>query len=255
MFYHHDIKGDRLPRGTVCLTYDDGPGPHTRELGRYLFEEQIAATFFVMGRHAQTQRDILAQLRDWGHLIGNHTYSHPGLVSLALAGGDVVGELKRTDDIIRPYVSSEAVLFRPPYGNWREKAPDSDADKDTSLVADILNRSGQLVDSVGPINWDIVAEDWACWRQGISAEECAHRYLAEAERVGGGILLMHDSSEEEFIRRRNQTMQMTKILVPLLKERGFRFIRLDAVPQVHEAIAASLAAFPCGAGERRGMCS
>jgi peptidoglycan/xylan/chitin deacetylase (PgdA/CDA1 family) len=236
MFHHQDLKGDGLPRRIVCLTYDDGPGPHTQELGRYLFEEQIAATFFVMGRHAERQRDILAQLRDWGHLIGNHTYSHPGLVSQALAGGDVVGELKRTDDLIRPYLSGKVALFRAPYGNWRDKKPDSDEDSDVSVVADILNRSGQFADYVGPVNWDIVAEDWACWRQGISAEECAHRYLAETERAGRGIILMHDSSEEVLLQSRNQTMHMTKILVPALKERGYCFVRLDSVPQVRAAI-------------------
>jgi peptidoglycan/xylan/chitin deacetylase (PgdA/CDA1 family) len=245
MFFHQDIKGDGLPRGTVCFTYDDGPGvtagkgpgPNTLELGRFLFEEQVPATFFVIGSHAEQHRDVLAQLRDWGHLVGNHTYSHPGLVSLALAGGDVIGELRKTDAIIRPYVSGEVVFFRAPYGNWREKVhPDSDQDKTTSLVADILNRSGKFADYVGPVNWDIVAKDWACWRQGISAKECARRYLEETERIGSGIILMHDSSEEEVIRRRNRTMQMTKILVPLLKKRGYRFIRLDAVPQVQDAV-------------------
>jgi len=247
MFHHHDLKGNDLPRGVVCLTYDDGPGPHTQELGHYLFSEQIAATFFVMGSHAQKQLDTLEQLRNWGHIIGNHTYSHPGLVSLALAHGDVVGELKKTDSIIRPYVISEALLFRAPYGNWREKQPNSDEDRDISLVADILNHSGQFVDYVGPINWDIVAEDWECWRQGISEEECARRYLAETERVGGGIILMHDSSEDEFVRNHNQTMQMTKILVPALKQQGYRFIRLDAVPQVRQAIRESLVASSIGA--------
>src|SRR6516162_7036953 len=147
MFFHRDIKGDRLPRGTVCFTYDDGPGltesdgpgPHTLELGRYLFEEQVPATLFVIGSHAEAHRDVLANLREWGHLIGNHTYSHPGLVTLALAGGDVIGELAKTDAVIRPYVSGDVVFFRAPYGNWREKvAPDSDEDKETSLVADIL---------------------------------------------------------------------------------------------------------------------
>ncbi len=241
MFHHQDLKGNDLPRGVVCLTYDDGPGPHTRELGRYLFTEQIAATFFVMGRHAETQFDTLEQLRDWGHIIGNHTYSHPGLVALALAHGDVVGELKKTDDMIRPYVSSEVVLFRAPYGNWREKKPDSDEDKKVSLIADILNHSGQFVDYVGPINWDIVAEDWDCWRQGLSAEEGARRYLAEIERIGSGIILMHDSSEDEFVRNRNQTMQMTKILVPALKQLGYHFVRLDAVPQVQQGITESRA--------------
>lgn len=241
MFLHQDLKGNRLPRGTVCFTYDDGPGvtegdgpgPNTLELGRYLFEQEIPATFFVVGSHAEKHRDVLPRLWEWGHLLGNHTYNHPGLVSLALAGGDVIGELASTDEIIRPYVASDRVFFRAPYGNWREKVrPDCDEDKAISLVADILNGSGRFSDYVGPINWDIVAEDWACWRQGISAEECARRYLAECERVGGGIILMHDSSEEELVRRKNQTMQMTKILVPWLKERGYRFVRLDAVPQI-----------------------
>ncbi|HTU91565.1 MAG TPA: polysaccharide deacetylase family protein [Gemmataceae bacterium] len=231
MFLHQDLKGNRLPRGTVCFTYDDGPGPDTLELGRYLFEQEIAATFFVVGSHAEKDRDVLAQFQQWSHLIGNHTYSHPGLVSLALAGGDVVEELARTDRIIRPYLSGQTVYFRAPYGNWREKVrPDSDEDKATSVIADILNRSGKFTDYLGPVNWDIVAEDWECWRQGISAEECARRYLAETERVGGGIILMHDSSEEESLRPRNRTMQMTKTLVPHLKERGYRFVQLDAVP-------------------------
>lgn len=233
MFFHRDIKGDQLPNGTVCFTYDDGPGPHTLELGRYLFEQEIAATFFVIGNHAEKNRDVLTQLQQWGHLIGNHTYSHPGLVSFALAGGDVVGEIGRADRIIHPYVSGDVVFFRAPYGNWREKVrPDSEEDKPASIIADILNHSGQFTDYVGPVNWDIVAEDWECWRQGIPAEECARRYLAETERIGKGIILMHDSSEEETFQPKNKTMEMTKLLVPNLKKRGYRFVRLDAVPRI-----------------------
>jgi peptidoglycan/xylan/chitin deacetylase (PgdA/CDA1 family) len=174
MFYHQDLKGDRLPPGTVCLTYDDGPGPLTRELGRYLHEQHIAATFFIVGRHAEEQLDFLPQLHAWGHLLGNHTYSHPGLVSLALVGGEVVGEIQKTDRILRPYVSGEVVFFRAPYGNWREKIqPDREEDKKTSLVADILNGSGLFGDYVGPVNWDIVAEDWACWPGNFRGGMCS----------------------------------------------------------------------------------
>ena len=84
MLFHIDIKGDRLPPGTVCLTYDDGPGPRTEDLAACLSCRGIAATFFVIGRHAEQRRNVLGRLRDWGHLIGNHTYSHPGLVRLAV---------------------------------------------------------------------------------------------------------------------------------------------------------------------------
>lgn len=62
MFFHSDIKGDRLREVTLCLTYDDGPGrgsepedvpgPRTLELACFLGESGIAATFFVVGRFA-----------------------------------------------------------------------------------------------------------------------------------------------------------------------------------------------------------
>src|SRR6266699_1961532 len=50
-----------------------------------------------------------------GHTIGNHTYSHPGLVALAEAGGDVVGEIARTDALIREHTSGKPIFFRAPY--------------------------------------------------------------------------------------------------------------------------------------------
>jgi peptidoglycan/xylan/chitin deacetylase (PgdA/CDA1 family) len=245
MFFDQDIKANRLPSGVLCLTYDDGPGesvgdgpgPHTLELGRYLHTRGIAATFFVVGRHAEGKADLLGQLRAWGHLVGNHTYSHPGLVSLALAGGDVVGEIDRTHAIIRNGHSENVVFLRPPYGNWREKkVPDSPDDKSTSVVAEILNRSGQFPDYLGPINWDISAADYDYWRRRASAEEAAQGYLEKVDHIGRGIVLMHDSSEEAAVRALNQTLAMTKRLVPILQANGYRFIRLDEIPQVQSAM-------------------
>jgi peptidoglycan/xylan/chitin deacetylase (PgdA/CDA1 family) len=197
MLLDGDIKGADLPPKTLCLTYDDGPGPHTAELGRFLSQEGISARFFVVGRHAEGREDVLRGLRDGGHLIGNHTYSHPGLVTLAKAGGDVVGEVARADAVIRPFVSGEYVLLRPPYGSWREKTrPDGPEDAPTSVVAGLLRRSGRFEGYFGPVKWDIVAEDWECWRCGVSADKCAWRHLDAIERAGRDIVLMHDSSED-----------------------------------------------------------
>jgi peptidoglycan/xylan/chitin deacetylase (PgdA/CDA1 family) len=185
---------------------------------------------------------VLRRLCDWGHHIGNHTWSHPGLVSLALSGGDVVGELQRTDRLIRPYVRRGVIFVRPPYGSWRQRDEKDEVDKPTSVVRDILSTSGTLADHVGPVNWDIVAEDWECWRKAVTPQQAARRYLAEADRVGRGIVLMHDSSEEAALRPRNRAAAMTQFLVPLLKERGFRFVGLDQVPQVRAAMVAARAA-------------
>jgi peptidoglycan/xylan/chitin deacetylase (PgdA/CDA1 family) len=248
MFFHADIKGDDLPRGALCLTYDDGPGatngdgpgPRTAELADYLADRGVAATFFVIGRHAERHREVLARLRDGGHLIGNHTYSHPGLVSLALSGGDVIGEVARTDEIIDPYVDSHVRLFRAPYGNWRETDPlAGGADRSTSIVADLLNRDARLKAYVGPINWDISGEDYDFWRRGLSAGDCAAAYLDRIREAGRGIILMHDSSEDEEIRAGSRTYQATKLIVPALQEDGYRFVRIDAIPQVVSAVAAS----------------
>lgn len=54
MFYHHDINGADLPLGTISLTYDDGPGKDTIQLARYLGDEQVRATFFVVGQHVSS---------------------------------------------------------------------------------------------------------------------------------------------------------------------------------------------------------
>ncbi|HLJ97660.1 MAG TPA: polysaccharide deacetylase family protein [Gemmataceae bacterium] len=236
MFSDCDIKGSQLPTKTLCLTYDDGPGPHTAELGRYLFEQGIQAAFFVIGRHAEHQQATLRHLRNWGHLIGNHTYSHPGLVALAESGGDVVDELVRTDAIIRPFLSGGIALFRAPYGNWRQKLHlDSSEDKPVSLVAEILNRCAALWHYIGPVNWDISAEDWDFWTQGLPAERCVQRYLEIISRKQRGIVLMHDSSEDEAVRAKNGALQATQLLVPALRQQGYRFVGLNSIPQICKA--------------------
>jgi hypothetical protein len=60
--------------------------------------------------------------------------------------------------------------------------------------------------------------------------------LEKIQAVEKGIVLMHDSSEEEAVRARNRTLELTKLIVPILKGRGYRFVRLDSVPQVQRAI-------------------
>jgi len=237
MFFHKDLKGSGLPPKNLCLTYDDGPGPDTLELGRYLYAEGICATFFVIGRHAKERGDVLTRLSAWGHQLGNHTYDHPGLVALAETGGDVVGELARTDLLLHAHMPKGPVFLRAPYGNWRQKQPGTEQDSDTSIVADLLNRSGKFPHYIGPVNWDISAADYDYWKRCAPAEECAAAYYETIGRVGRGIVLLHDSSEDPEIQAHNRTFQTTQLLVPALKAAGYRFVSLDAIPQVRSAVA------------------
>jgi peptidoglycan-N-acetylglucosamine deacetylase len=241
MFLHADIKGFDLPPKTLCLTYDDGPGasngdsagPKTEALGAYLCDEGISATFFVIGAHAEKYPHVLRSLVRQGHTLGNHTYSHPGLVALTESGGDVVGEITRTDAIIREFTGQKPRFFRAPYGNWRQVDPQTKADKAVSIAADALNAVGQFNHYIGPVNWDISAEDFAFWRRGDSAKQAAAAYLALIEEVGRGIVLMHDSSIDETMRRGNRTLELTQLLVKELKGRAYRFVGIEELPQAN----------------------
>ena len=143
MLLDQDLKGISLPPRTLCLTYDDGPGPETRALGEYLHTEGIPATFFVIGQLAERRTELLKSLRSWGHCVGSHTYRHAGLFDLAMSGGDVVDEIARADAVLRPYVAGP-VLLRPPYGSWRRKSRlDGPEDWPSSLVAERLRASGR----------------------------------------------------------------------------------------------------------------
>ncbi len=238
MFFDHDLKAPDLPRKTLCLTYDDGPGPDTFELGRYLYAEGISATFFVIGRNAEKQTDVLAQLAAWGHELGNHTYSHTCLVALAESGGDVVGEVARTDALIRRHVRKPVVFLRAPYGNWR---PGIHRNSGNSRVADILNRSARFADYLGPINWDISAADYDFWKRDAPPEKCAGAYFDLIARMGQGIVLLHDGSQDPAVQPRNRVLEATKLLVPALKAQGYRFVALSDTSQIRLALSA------CGA--------
>lgn len=240
MFLDVAIVGDRLPPGMLCFTYDDGPGrtegpedvpgPRTAELGAYLQSMGVPATFFAVGKFARESGEILAGLRSRGHLVANHTFDHPSLPGFVARGGDARGQLARTDEAIGEPVEGRVTFVRAPYGDWWLQG------QARSNVAADLNRSAMARSHVGPIGWDIDAGDVGFWRDDRPAEDCARAYMEAIEQTGRGIVLMHDSTADiDAIRARNRALGMARVLVPELRHRGFRFVRLDSVPQVASA--------------------
>src|SRR6059058_5397368 len=69
-----------LGRGSkkLALTFDDGPNdPHTLRLLEVLAKHDVRATFFMIGRYVQQRPDIVREVVSAGHVIGNHTFTHP----------------------------------------------------------------------------------------------------------------------------------------------------------------------------------
>ncbi len=72
-----------LARGTkqIALTYDDGPNdPHTLRLLEVLAKHEVRATFFLIGRYVEQRPDIVREIVKAGHVVGNHTFTHPLLI-------------------------------------------------------------------------------------------------------------------------------------------------------------------------------
>lgn len=241
-----DIFGTSLPAKTLSLSFDDGPGARTAELSTYLSAHGIASSFFVNGKMLTAGTAVLQQIVDEGHMVGNHTQTHTSLTgrstgSSPLSAKQVVDEVTLTDALIAPF-AGKRLLFRAPFGDF---------DAETAAA---INES-PMKKYVGPINWDIgdhmgpeQAADWDCWTPGsdgvvLTTKQCGDLYLEEIDRVGRGIVLLHDPYFVDGDPS-NGTVEMVKYIVPILVAKGYAFVRIDRVP----AIDALLPAAPVDAG-------
>jgi peptidoglycan/xylan/chitin deacetylase (PgdA/CDA1 family) len=102
-------------RRSVCLTFDDGPHPeHTPRLLEVLKDQDVRATFFVVGKNAARYPDLVRWIAAEGHTIGNHSYWHgkPEQTS----AGTLLQEVRQTRDLLGELLGQPPNLFRPPHG-------------------------------------------------------------------------------------------------------------------------------------------
>lgn len=210
--------GSKIPDGQLCLTFDDGPGPHSADVSAFLRDEGISATFFLIGKFIPGNGGIVQQLIADGHEVGNHTYSHPWL------GADAVhSEITSAHEQLRPFVkqrSERPFFFRPPFGMWPTAPGIND------LTTKLGERIGDLY--AGPISWDYSGDDWHHWENAniVGAEQALADATARYAQARRGIILMHDHSQQQAVAIHNQTYLMIKRLVPLWKGKGYSFISL-----------------------------
>ncbi len=80
-WYGRTFTGLQPESKQLALTYDDGPNdPHTFRLLEVLAKHNVKATFFLIGRFVKQRPDIARELMRAGHVVGNHTFSHPNLI-------------------------------------------------------------------------------------------------------------------------------------------------------------------------------
>lgn len=218
-----ELTGVELEPGTLSLTFDDGPGDRTSELADFLADQGIHATFFINGKNVPGRQRHVDTVVGRGHLLANHTQNHLKLTKLT--GATLLSEIAETDAVIAGAQPSGPWLLRAPFGAWNGR-----------IAAEV--NATDMSKYVGSIFWDMGGEltdhgaaDWACWGQHVDVDACADLYMEEITSRKRGIVLMHDVH--------SKTVDLAKILVPRLVERGFKFTSLLDVPSIKRAVAAS----------------
>lgn len=152
-------------KGTVYLTFDDGPVPGVTDvILDILKQNQITATFFCIGDNIEKHPQLFQRVMDEGHTIGNHTFHH-------LNGWKTDNQLY-FDDVEACNQKLFSGLFRPPYGRIG------------------FNQIQELKKKYTIVMWDVLSGDFDTT---IDANQCTQHVLNNV--VDGSIIVYHDSEK------------------------------------------------------------
>ncbi|MCX6266715.1 MAG: polysaccharide deacetylase family protein [Bacteroidetes bacterium] len=115
-FHHHVICGGVTDDHAVSITFDDGPDPvKTPLILKMLEKHDVKATFFQIGKHLTNNEQLVKQMVEEEHLVGNHSYSHSNWFDL-FSPDKIRSELLETDRLIKNITGKSPLFFRPPFG-------------------------------------------------------------------------------------------------------------------------------------------
>ena len=232
-------KGNDLAEKQLSFMFVGGPTGVTPSIARYLGKDGLGAvsTFFVTGNLAYDTPNLVADVYNNGHLIGNMGYS----------GGNILDSLdprisiRSTEINIIDYIKGNMfLLYMTDY-------------RFTYVTNNYLNQGG-LEKYVGPIKPDIgdvddrstdFRTDSECWAEGISESDCAENYFQEIERLGKGLVIFSDTDE--------RTYTLLQELVPVLYSSGYSIVPIYDIPQIYDAL--NLAGADITATNAEGTCN
>ena len=194
----------------LALTFDDGPNdPYTGQLLELLARHQVRATFFLIGSFVRRRPELARAIRQAGHLLGNHTMTHPSLLweRPAQIREELVGCTSAIED-----ATGEAVKwFRPPFGARRP---------------DVLRTAAEL--GLTPVMWNITAHDWDATDPKALAARVQSGILRNQRRHRGSNILLHDGGHLQLGTDLSVTLAATASLLEASAGTALRFVTVDA---------------------------
>jgi peptidoglycan/xylan/chitin deacetylase (PgdA/CDA1 family) len=179
----------------IALTYDDGPNDiATERLLDVLARHNTRATFFLIGRFVRQRPQIVRSIAAAGHLIGNHTMTHPWLAWQSASR--IREELTSCNAILEDTLGSPVHYFRAPHGARRP----------------IVLRIARELD-LTPVQWNIIPGDW----KPIGASEIAARTIRSVtrnqRRGRASNIVLHDGGDKSLGQPRLPTVEATDLLL------------------------------------------
>lgn len=182
---------DKKHQKVVALTFDDGPNPATTPQAlETLAKYGVKATFFVLGKNVSGNEDLVKRIKSEGHVVGNHSWSHPILSQLSL--DEAKKQITDTEEILTKVLGTSSKLMRPPYG---------------AITDDIRNSL-----DLSFIMWDVDSLDWKSKNEAAILTEIQHQV------ANGSIVLMHDIH--------SPTVNALPKVIEYLKNQGYTFVTI-----------------------------
>ena len=203
MQYFREFSSKSGCRPEIMLTFDDGPDPaYTGKLLDLLDSYGIKAAFFTVGSFASANPELIRRMKDGGHTVGLHSYSHKSayLMSAAQARRDLSMSAAA---VMRLGINPR--FYRPPWGHT------------TPALQQAASNLGIM-----PVFWSVMAQDW---QGGLKSDEIASRLLCRT--VPGSIICLHDGRGKNCAPGR--TIAALEKVLPIWLKEGYRFVTPEEV--------------------------
>lgn len=175
----------------ISLTFDCAWGAEDMpKILEILKNNNVKATFFVLGEWANKFPEIIKQISADGHDIANHSDTHPHIASLPY--DNIKKEITEANKKIEELTGKKNNLFRAPYGEYNDN---------------VITAAEEL--GFYTIQWDVDSLDW----KNLGKENILNRVLSKTKN--GSIILMHNGT--------NDTANVLDEMIKKLKEKGFNF--------------------------------
>ncbi|SFT49843.1 Peptidoglycan/xylan/chitin deacetylase, PgdA/CDA1 family [Selenomonas sp. GACV-9] len=183
------------------LTFDDGPDDkNTPAILDILRENDVPATFYVTGAHAELHPDVLKRIFDEHHAIGNHSYDHDYKKLYPSVDG-FLAEMQKTDDIIKNIIGFRPLILR---------APGGVVGHFTEAYRTALTANGYVEH-----DWNVSSADAAPGHP--TAQDFIGNIDSQTDNKDFAIILMHSSEGHE------ETVKALPEIIRILKAKGFTF--------------------------------